>query len=322
MKNVLMKHSKLVRDIGPGITLLIILSAGFSYFAPEYYRQSNINNIIRQASPLFIASVGQMLVVLVAGIDISTGAVVAFSSVCGALAAVNGNAAYGVAAALLSGFLAGGTSGLFVTVFRVQPVIATIGMLSIARGFALVLSGGEPVDNIPDAIKFLGTGEIAGLPVPFFISAGVFALVGCWLSYLPSGRSLFAIGGSDEAAKAAGISVRTWRTMAYALAGALAGLAALIYAARSGSGQPTFGYGLELQTIGAVVLGGTTLGGGHATLIGTAIGALIITVLSNGMDLTGVSPYIQNVVLGIAIVAIVVFDRLRRLSSSQHPVIA
>jgi len=292
--------------------MLIVLSAGFTLAAPEFLTENNISNVLRQASPLLIASLGQMLVILVAGIDISTGALVAFASVGGAVAAVSGGAAAGVAATVGLAALAGTVSGLAVSVFQVQAVIATIGMLGAARGLALLISDGQPIGNLPPGFLDLANSYLLGIPAPVILAAAVTMLVAGWLLLTPSGRALFAIGGSADAARAAGIHVRLHRTIAYGAAGALAGLAAVIYTGRAASGQPTFGVGLEIETIAAVVLGGTALGGGRATVAGTAFGAIIVAVLSNGMELAGISPYIERVVLGFALIVIVFIDLTRR----------
>jgi ribose/xylose/arabinose/galactoside ABC-type transport system permease subunit len=253
-----------------------------------------------------------MLVILVAGIDISTGALVAFASVGGALAAVSGGAVMGIATTVVVAALAGTVSGLAVSIFQVQAVIATIGMLGAARGLALLISNGQPVGNLPSGFLDLANGYVVGIPAPVIIALVATVLVAAWLLFTPSGRALFAIGGSGDAARAAGINVRLHRTLAYAVAGGLAGLAAVIYTGRAASGQPTFGVGLEIETIAAVVLGGTALGGGRATVAGTAFGAIIVAVLSNGMELAGISPYIERVVLGFALIIIVFIDLTRR----------
>jgi ribose/xylose/arabinose/galactoside ABC-type transport system permease subunit len=296
----------------PSLFLLILLAIGFSLVAPEFLARGNLTNVLRQAAPLFIAAAGQMIVVLVGGIDISVGAVVAVSSVCGALVAISTGTELGVLTAVATGMAAGLISGIAVAAFRVQPVIATIGMLSAARGLAFLISDGLPISPLPLSFLFLGNGYLLGVPVPIILAALLLIVITVWLRLTPTGRYLFAIGGSDDAARAAGIAVVRYRALAYAIGGGLAGLAAVIYSARSASGQPTFGYGLELETIGAVVLGGTALGGGRANVVGTAIGAVVITVLGNGMDLAGVSPYVQRIVVGVAIVVIVLVDIVRR----------
>lgn len=301
-----------VQSTLPSLILLAVLATGFSLAAPEFLDRHNLTNVLRQASPLFIAAAGQMMVVLVGGIDISVGGVVAVSSVCGALVAIAHGTGLGALAAVATGMAAGLVSGIAVAAFRVQPVIATIGMLSAARGIALLLSDGLPISPLPPSFLFLGNGYLLGVPVPVVLAALLLSAISTWLHLVPTGRYLFAIGGSDDAARAAGIAVIRYRALAYAIAGGLAGLAAIIYSARSASGQPTFGYGLELETIGAVVLGGTALGGGRANVVGTALGALVITVLANGMDLAGVSPYVQRIVVGVAIVLIVLVDVVRR----------
>jgi ribose/xylose/arabinose/galactoside ABC-type transport system permease subunit len=292
--------------------LLAALIVLFALIAPHFFSASNAQNVLRQAAPLLVASLGQMLVILVAGIDISTGAMVALASVVGAMAAAKFGATAGLLAACMAGAAAGLVSGLAVAIYRVQPVIATIGMLSIARGLAFQVTDGQPVSNVPATFTWLGTAEVAGIPVLVLLAAAIALVTWFALQWTAAGRALFAIGGSEDAARAASISARPYKALAYALAGLLAGLAAFMYSSRSGSGQPTFGYGLELETIAAVVLGGTALGGGRASVAGTVLGALVIAVLANGMDLAGVSPYLQRIVLGLALVTAVLIDVLRR----------
>lgn len=301
-----------LRAIGPAATVLFILVAYFSFEVQVFSTPGNAGNILRQTAPLAIAALGQMLVILVGGIDISTGAVVALASVSAALTAVNLGAELGGFGGILTGAVAGGVSGIAVSYLRVQPVIATIGMLSVARGFAFLFSDSAPVENVPQDFFVIGNGTVLSVPLPFLCLV-VIAIAGWyWLTWTESGRYLFAIGGSEEAASAAGIDTRFWKCIAYTVAGALSGVAALIYTARSASGQPTFGEGLALETIAAVVLGGTALGGGRANIVGTILGSVIITCLANGMDLAGVSPYLQRVMLGVVTVLIVLFSITRK----------
>ncbi|WP_213738024.1 ABC transporter permease [Bradyrhizobium sp. dw_411] len=308
---------KLALAIGPATVVLGILVCYFSIEVPSFATGGNASNILRQAAPLALAALGQMLVVLVAGIDISTGAVVALASVSAALTAVHFGASFGLVAGVAAGALAGATSGVAVAYLRVQPVIATIGMLSIARGLAYLFSQSSPVQGVPDSFLYIGAGTVLGIPVPFICLFLVAVSGWYWLTCTQSGRFLFALGGSEEAAAASGIDTRLWKATAYAVAGALFGLAALIYTARSASGQPTFGEGLALETIAAVVLGGTTLGGGRANVAGTILGSVIITTLSNGMDLAGVSPYLQRIMLGVVTVLIVLFSVTRKRLSER-----
>lgn len=293
------------------LTGLVIL---FALLEPTFFTWSNGMNVLRQVSPLAIAALGQALVILVGGIDISVGSNLALGSVVAAMIAMQTGTASGFVVALAAGALVGLISGMAVTRFNVQPVIATIGMLSLSRGLAFLLSDGNPVVGLPDAFTWLGNSFVATVPLAFVLCALVFLLVWGWLTHTPSGRALYAIGGGEDAARLAGIRVGLYKPLAYVLSGLLTAVAALVITSWQGSGQPTLGYGWELQTIAAVVLGGTALGGGRINVAGTLVGALTTGVLSNGMDLTNVSPYLQEVVLGFAIVAVVLADRVRQRS--------
>ena len=293
---------------------LLLVIALFAFLNFRFFTLSNAINVLRQTAPLAIASMGQLVVILVGGIDISTGAVVALTGVTAAIAAKTYGVAAGFGFALAIGAMAGLTSGVAVHRLRVQPVIATIGMASLARGLAFFITDGLPVLGTPAGFTHLGSGYLSGLPIPVYVAGATFLALWAWLSWFGSGRALFAIGGSEEAARLAGIRVEIYKPAAYAVAGALSALAGLIYTSRAGSGQPTLGYGLELQTIAAVVLGGTPLGGGRANVPGVIVGSLVVGLLANGMDLAGVSPYVQEVVLGVAIIAVMLVDRIRRAS--------
>lgn len=284
----------------------------FALLEPTFFTWSNFMNVLRQVSPLAIAALGQALVILVGGIDISVGSNLALGSVVAGLVALRLGTAPAFVLALAAGAMAGLISGVAVTRFRVQPVIATIGMLSLSRGLAFLISDGNPVVGLPDSFAWLGNSFVATIPMAFGLCALTFLLVWGWLTFTPSGRALFAIGGGEDAARLAGIPVSFYKPLAYLLSGLLSAVAALVITSWQGSGQPTLGYGWELQTIAAVVLGGTALGGGRINVAGTLVGALTTGVLSNGMDLTNVSPYLQEVVLGFAIVAVVLADRVRQ----------
>jgi ribose transport system permease protein len=286
------------------LLMLALILIGFALATPDFLSLHNLKNVCRQVAPLLVASLGQLLIVLVGGIDISTGALVALGSVTAALVAEQYGVACGFAAGIMAALVCGYFSGIAVSIFQVQPVVATIGMLSIARGLAFTVTNGNSVDKVPPGFSWLGSAEILGVPASVVVAAALTAGVALMLRATPFGRALFAIGGNEDAARASGIPTTRYKPLAYALGAALAGVAGIMFSSRAGSGQPTMGFGLELETIAAVVLGGTALGGGRARVVGVVAGAFMVGVLANGMNLAGVSPYVQRIVLGLAIVAL------------------
>jgi ribose transport system permease protein len=191
-------------------------------------------------------------------------------------------------------------------------VIVTIGTLTVVRGLAFVWTGGEPVTgNFPSAFTWLGDGSIGPFPAPFVIAAIALVLAWLVLRYTTLGPKLYATGGNEEAARLAGLNTRRIKVVAFVISGTLAGIAGMILAARIDSGQPNLGQGLELQAIAAAVVGGMALSGGRGTIGGVALGILVLTVLQNGLDITNVSSYLQQVISGLVILAAVVVDRLR-----------
>jgi inositol transport system permease protein len=210
---------------------------------------------------------------------------------------------------ILAGSACGAANGMVVTRGRVAPFIATLGMMTIARGLALLLSGGRPVSNLSRAFTEIGTGA-----VPILIFAAVALLSWIFLANMRMGRYIYAVGGNENAARAAGVHVRTVKMAAYTICGALAGLAGVVLAARITTGQPNAGVGYELDAIAAVVIGGTSLSGGTGGVGGAILGALLIGVINNGLDLLDVSSYYQQVVKGIIIVGAVWLDRSKNRS--------
>jgi inositol transport system permease protein len=214
-----------------------------------------------------------------------------------------------VALGILVGAACGAINGVVVTRGRVAPFIATLGMMTAARGLALLLSGGRPVSNLSAAFARIGGGDIASVPVPIVIFGAVGLLTWVFLTRMQLGRYIYAVGGNENAARASGLHVRSVKMAAYTLCGAMAGLAGVVLASRITTGQPNAGIGYELDAIAAVVIGGTSLSGGTGGVGGAMLGALLIGVINNGLDLLNVSSYYQQVVKGVIIVAAVWLDR-------------
>ncbi len=292
--------------------LLVILIVGLalSVLTDTFLSVANFTNVARQISINGILAVGVTFVLLTAGVDLSLGSVVALSGVACATFAHPGDHSVFVpiAVGLLTGAACGLVNGVLVTRGGVAPFIVTLGMMTIARGLALILSGGRPVADMSNELTALA-GDLFGIPIPVLCFAGVAAAAWFFLSNFRLGRHIYAVGGNENAARAAGVSVERVKLFAYTLCGLLTGLAAVVLAARITTGQPNAGQAYELDAIAAVVIGGTSLAGGVGTITGTLLGVLLIGVINNGLDLMGVSSYYQAVIKGVIIVGAVWLDR-------------
>lgn len=298
-------------EVGLRLAALALLCLVAWLAEPRFGSFRNVMNVLRQASILGLAAFGQAFVIISGGVDISTGALVALSGVVAAMVAGSAGTLAGIAAGLASGAFFGFLNGVSVARLRVQPVIATVGMLNFLRGLGFLLTGAQPVLNVPASFVVLGNRYLGAIPYPVLLALAVLLLGQYVLSQLPAGREMYAVGSNEEAAALSGIDVKRVRLYAFTLAGACAALSGVVLASRFNSGQPTAGQFMELEAIAAVVLGGTALGGGVGGLWRTAIGALMMAVISNGMNLAGVSPYTQQVALGAIIVLAVGLDSLR-----------
>ena len=291
------------------VIALVLIGAILSAATPNFLTTANLVNVTRQVSLNGILAVGVTFVLLTGGVDLSLGSVVALAGVTAAGFAHPGD--YPVAVAVLVGVLAGmacgATNGLVITRGRVAPFIATLGMMTAARGLALVVSGGKPVSNMSSALIRLA-GDVFGLPVPVLILAAVSLASWVFLANTQLGRYVCAVGGNENAARAAGINVNGVKMFAYTLCGALAGLAGVVLAARITTGQPNAGIAYELDAIAAVVIGGTSLSGGVGGVGGSLLGVLLMGVINNGLDLLNVSSYYQQIVKGVIIVGAVWLD--------------
>lgn len=298
------------------VVALLLLCIGLSLSNEYFLSWGNWKDILRQTSINGILAVGMTYVVLTGGIDLSVGAVLAFAGIVSA-ALVAGDAAHGawaVPAALLTGTLLGAANGVLVARFAVPSFVASLGMLSIARGLTYIYNDGMPVSELPEAFLLIGSGQIGPLPVPVVIFAGVIVLFWALLRYTTYGRYVYAVGGNVSSAKTSGVSTRSIIFSVYVISGLLAGLAGLLLAARTTAALPQAGVSYELDAIAAVVIGGTSLSGGTGSLGGTVIGALLIGVINNGLNLLGVSSYYQQVVKGVIIVAAILLDVSRKKS--------
>lgn len=287
----------------------------------NFLSSRNILNVLRQTSINGILAIGMTFVILARGIDLSVGSIVAFAGIVSASLATTSSTAmvfggpYPVVVALSVGIAVGAAcgavSGLAVARFNVPAFVATLGMLSAARGLTLLYAGGKPVPSLTGEFRWIGTGSVFGIPMPVIIFAGVFVVAWWVLTHMRFGRHVYAVGGNPHAAAVSGINVMGVRLKVFVISGALAGMAGMILAARTGSALTQAGIAYELDAIAAVVIGGTSLAGGVGLVTGTLIGALLIGVMNNGLDLMGVPSYYQQVIKGILIVAAVMLDQSR-----------
>jgi ribose transport system permease protein len=293
---------------------LVALCVFLSFSTDTFLSLRNILNVMDQITVLGVMAVGMTLVILIGGIDLSVGSVLALSGMVLGYLGDNLHWPFGlsIVIALVVSALCGLVSGLMVTRLRMPAFIATLAMMSIARGVASIITNGEQIVGFPDWFSDLAiTRHFGFLTVTVGLMLAIAAIAWIILQYRPAGRALYAIGGSAEVARLAGINVRGATLGVYTLCAALAGLAGVILSARLDSAQPSSGIGYELDTIAAVVIGGASLSGGLGSIGGTAAGVLIIGFLRNGLNLMGVSPFVQQVVIGLVIAIAVAADTMR-----------
>ncbi|MGI8897528.1 MAG: ABC transporter permease [Pyrinomonadaceae bacterium] len=296
------------RQLGTVSGLLGLVVALWA-LTPHFLTISNLLNIAEQATIIAIIAVGMTFVIITAGIDLSVGSVLAFAGVVMASALHQGvPLPVALLVGLGIGLVCGLVNGLLITIGRLPPFIATLGMMSVARGTALMFTEGRPVSGFSEGFRSLATGEVLRVPTPVIIMIVVYASAYFILGRTKLGRYTYAIGGNEEAALLSGINVKLYKTLVYGLAGMLSGLAAILLTARLNSAQPIAGMNYELDAIAATVIGGTSLLGGEGTVLGTLIGALIMAVLRNGLNLLGVSSFIQQIVIGSVIIVAVMID--------------
>ncbi|WP_138466026.1 ABC transporter permease [Poseidonocella sp. HB161398] len=289
---------------------LLAMAAVFAALSDVFLTAQNLRNLLLQAAPLAAVAFGQAFVVLNGDLDLSVGSAVGLCSVVMASVMAAQGVWPGIAAGLGAGLLLGLANAAAVTWLRVMPFIATLAMMSIAQGAALMLSHGTPVVGLPAGFADFGFARVLGLPAPFLLAAALGLGAALFLAFTVPGRDVYAVGGNAAAARLAGIPVPAIRVMSFAICGLSAAVAALILTARVSSGQPTLGGALALQSVAAVVLGGVSLFGGRGSIAGVAVGVAFVTVLGNGLNLLNVSSYAQMVAIGLALIAAVALDRL------------
>ena len=301
------------------LVVLVVLSAVMAVLSPYFLSVSNMLNILLATSTIGVLAIAATYVIGSGGLDLSLGSVMGLSAVVGAHVAVNLGlpSVVGLLACILAGAAAGYVNGQLVTRAFVPAFIVTLGMLGLARGLALVISDGRVIYGLPPLMVYVGQGRPLGIPMPviiFVVTAIVAHLV---LAYSRFGRHTLAIGDSESAARAAGIRVERMRRILYTLSGALAGLAGILFMARVNSGDPTAGLIYELTAITAAIIGGTNLFGGRGSILGTMIGALIMGVLQNGLNLLAVQSYYQQMAIGAVLILAVFIDQYQLRKESR-----
>ena len=302
----------MIQRLLPFVTLAVLF-VGLALASPHFLTNTNLSSVVRQTAVINIMALGMTLIIVSGGIDLSVGAILAMGGLLGTMTMEKGYPILpGVAVGIVTGCFWGFTNGFLTTRLKINPFIVTLGTLGIVRGLTLIISNGLPVHQIPKEFSFLGEGNVLGVPFVLWILLACALIVHAVMEHTKLGRYAFAIGSNPDAAFYAGIPVAFHTTAVYAIGGALTGLAGMIEASRLMTGQPTAGQGYELQAIAAVVIGGGSLRGGEGSVIGTLVGAFIMGLLSNGSDLLGISPYLQQAIIGAVIILAVSFDELRK----------
>lgn len=292
---------------------LVAVCVAMVFASDSFLSAANLENVLRQVSINAIIGVGMTCVILTGGIDLSVGSVMALSGTLAAgLLVAGANGAAALAAGIGVGVALGAANGLFVAFAGMPPIIVTLATMGIARGLALIYTGGYPIDGLPDWARFFGSGKVLGVQMPVLTMLAVYALAWLMLERMPFGRYVYAIGGNEHATRLSGVRVSRVKLAVYTFAGLTSALAALVLTGRLMSGQPNAGGGFELDAIAAVVMGGTSIAGGRGSIVGTLVGALLLGVLNNGLNMIGVNPYVQNVIKGAIILLAIYIGRERR----------
>jgi ribose transport system permease protein len=302
----------MIQRLLPFLTLAALFLT-LSIASPHFLTNTNLSSVVRQTAVFNIMSLGMTLIIVAGGIDLSVGSVLAFGGLMGTMAMERGcPIVWSVVIGALAGTCWGLVNGLLITRLGINPFIVTLGALGIARGLTLIISNGLPVHKIPPGFSYLGEGTLLRVPFVLWLVVACALVVHVILEHTRLGRYAYAIGSNRDAAYYTGIPVAFHLTAVFAIGGTLTGLAGMVEASRLMTGQPTAGQGYELQAIAAVVIGGGSLRGGEGSVIGTLIGAFIMGLLSNGSDLLGISPYVQQAIIGAVIILVVWVDELRR----------
>jgi ribose transport system permease protein len=315
------RNWRMIRESGVLGALIILIVVG-AIISPHFLKPTNLINVIRQIAIVGIVGIGMTFVILTSGIDLSVGAIVGIVSVVSA-GMMHQGIPWPVATlvGLIAGGIVGALNGFGITKGNLQPFIMTLGMMVIARGVSMTISEGQPISirgAIGDSFEWLGAGDLVGIPVPVWLLL-IIAILSSWiLTYTPFGRQIYAVGDNAEAARLSGINVNLVTFKVYIISGVLAAVSSLILVSRLTTGHPDQGTGFELDAIAIVVIGGTSLFGGEGGVRGTLIGAAIVAVLANLLNLVGVSPFSQQIVKGLIIIGAVLLERRKAISIERR----
>ena len=302
LKSAVLKYKSLIG--------LLILCIVISFITPRFLSIGNIKNVLTQVSVNAVIAIGMSFVILTGGIDLSVGSILAVSAAAAAsIIKSTGNIYLAIIVALAIGCVIGLINGVLISKGRIQAFIVTLATMTIFRGITYVYTNGTPISGLGQNFSGIGNKMILGLPIPVVIMVIVFGIAFYVLSQTRYGRYLYALGGNEDSARLSGINTDKIKTLVYVICGATAALSGIIVTSRIGSASPNAGVGFELDAIAAVVVGGTSLSGGEGSVVGTIIGALIIGVLNNGLNLVNVSPFYQAIVKGLVILLAVMIKR-------------
>ncbi len=297
-----------------GIPLaFFVLCVIFALASNKFLTIRNLTNVARQISILAFLSYGMTFVIVSGGIDISVGSAVSLiSMVTGGMMVSNGSIPFGMTMGILCGAFIGVVNGLLISLIQLPPFIVTMGTGTICAGLALLYANGMPIVGLPRGFGVIGSGYVGPIPIPVIIAFSFFLVSAFIMRYTAYGRHVLAIGGNEEAVRLSGINTKRIKLIAYTLTGFLTGIGAVVLSSRIISGYPNLGLGMELQAIAAVVIGGGTLGGGYGTMTGTLFGVLMIGIIQNGLNIMGVSSFVQMIIIGMIIIASVTYDVYRK----------
>lgn len=318
MKNIMniIKNNPKLKQLVSICLVLMGMMIIFSIASKYFFTVNNLRTVALQSSIIAIVAIGQTLVLITGGIDLSLGSVIGLSGMVSSFLMVNN---IPIPASILGGLITGATfgliNGLLIVYGKLPPFVVTLGTMSIVRGLCLLMTNGIPISGLPESFAVLGNGYFLGLPNPVWIMLILTILFHYMLTKTPLGLYIYASGSNIQAARLSGINTRKTVVLVYTFSGILAAVAGLIFASRILSGQPVAGTGYELNAVASSVIGGTSLSGGEGIVSGTLIGALIIGVLSNGLNLMNVSAFLQQVLIGVVIIIAVFIDRMKEKQS-------
>jgi len=299
------------------LAMLILIFIGLSFYSEFFLTSRNLSNVARQISVVGIVSLGEALVIIAGGIDLSVGSIIGLSAVLTALAATDpGSPLLGLLTALVTGTVVGAINGLLVTKARINPFITTLGTLSVARGAALLATNGSPV-RFDNWAAWLGYGKIGAVPVQFLLLVVLAILVSFYAGRTRWGRNIYAVGDNARAARLAGVNVRSTRITVFIICGGLAGLGGMLLGGMLTNANPSLGLGYELDVIAAVILGGVALTGGRGSIVGVVIGAALMGLLRNAFVLLNVSGYWQTITIGLVVILAVGADSFTRRADDE-----